>query len=299
MELSWINKVRIAAVITLGIVIIGVFAWPLAAPKDPMSPVRPSDVGFIGTLGLLVLAFAVGVVSFFVAWPHGREIGILAVPFGLATWAVRCGPMQSLTQTHATVQARQEIVRSLLFEPTYWLLIVSVGFVGVLVAQCIASNRSPKIDLRKLRGCLRPNIVVIGLIALLVAVLVCAFFIGALAQDVPTSAKSVAAQPPRGQIVFAGIGAFAVAGFVVKKFFDLDYTWTTLAGAFVIPFVKIVYYRSEIIEKFAETQPATFFPHAVYSVLPVQLISLGAIGSVIGYWMALQYDFWRQHGNAG
>ncbi len=296
MELSWINKVRIGAVITLGVVFVGVLAWPLAAPQDPTSPVRSSDIGFIGTIGLLALSFAVGIASFFVAWPHGREIGILAVPFGLATWALRCGPMQSLTQSHVTVQARQELVRSLVFEPLYWLLIVSAGFVGVLVAQCICSDRSSKISVAKIRGCLKPNAVVIGLLALLVAVLASVFFIGAFAQDLPTS---VAAQPRRGQIVFAGIGAFAVAGFIVKKFFDLDYTWPALAGVFVIPFSKIAYYRADMIEKFAETQPATFFPHAVFAVLPVQLVAFGAIGSVIGYWLAIQYQYWRQHENTG
>jgi len=298
MELSWINKVRIGAVIALGVVVIGILAWPLAAPEDPMSPLRSSGIGFVGTLGLLALAFVVGAVSFFVSWPHGREIGILAVPFGLATWAVRCGPMQSLTQSHASAQAREQIVHSLLFEPVYWLLVVAAGFLGVLVAQCIGANRSSKGGVAKLQSCLKPNAVVIGLLALLVATLRSAFFIGAFGQDLPTSAKAMAAQPPRGQIVFAGIGAFAAAGFVVKKFFDLSYAWTTLAGVFVIPFATLAYYRSEMIEKFAETQPGTFFPHAVFAVLPVQLVAFGAIGAVIGYWLAMQYDYWRQHENA-
>ena len=31
MELTWINKLRIAAVAALGIVVIGLLAWPLAA----------------------------------------------------------------------------------------------------------------------------------------------------------------------------------------------------------------------------------------------------------------------------
>ncbi len=299
MELSWINKVRIGAVIALGVLIIGVFAWPLAAPDDPLSPVRPGNVGFIGSLGLLALSFAVGVVGFFIAWPHGREIGILAVPFGLATWAVRCGPMRSLTQADATVQARQEIVQSLQFEPLYWLLIVAVGFVGVLVAQCVSSRTSSAINFTRLQNCFKPNGIVIGLLALLVAVLASCFFVGVIARDLPTSAKWPAAQPPKGQIAFAGVMAFAATGFLVKKFFDLSYVWTVLATAFVIPFATIAYYRSDTIQRFAETEPATFFPHAVFAVLPVQLVAFGAIGSVAGYWLALLYDDWREHGAAG
>ncbi len=297
MELSWINKLRIGAVIALGVVIIGVLAWPLAAPDDPMSPVRSSDIGFVGTLVLLALSFAVGAISFFVAWPHGREIGILAVPFGLAAWAVRSGPMMSLTQSHATAQARQEVVRSLLFEPVYWLLIVAAGFAGVLVARCISANQAFEGGIVKLQNCLKSNAAVIGLLALVVAVLLSSFFIGVFAQGLPTSAKAPAAQPPQGQIVFAAIAAFAVAGFVVKKFFDLTYAWTVLTTALVIPFAAMAYYRSDTIQKFAEAMPAVYFPHAIFAVLPVQLVAFGAIGSVIGYWLAIQYDYWRQHGS--
>lgn len=298
MELSWINKLRIGAVITLGIVIIGVLAWPLAAPDDPMSPVRSSDIGFVGTLLLGALSFAVGAVSFFVAWPHGREIGVLAVPFGLAAWAIRSGPMLSLTQSHTTAQARQGLVQSLLFEPVYWLLIVAAGFAGVLVARRISANQTSKAGLAKLQSCFKSNTAVIGLLALVVAVLLSIFFFGVFAQGLPTSGKAPAAQPPRGQIVFAGIAAFAVAGFVIKKFFDLSYAWTTLATTLVVPFATMAYYRSDTIRKFAETQPAACFPHAIFAFLPVQIVALGAIGSVIGYWLAMQYDYWRQHGSA-
>lgn len=295
MELSWINKVRIGAVIALGVLVIGVFAWPLAAPDDPLSPVRPGNVGLIGTLGLFALSFAVGVVGFFIAWPHGREIGILAVPFGLATWAVRSGPMRSLTQANATVQARQEVVQSLQSEPIYWLLIVAAGFVGVLVAQGVSSRASSGTRIARIQSYFKPHAVVIGLLALLVAVLAACFFVGVVARDLPTSAKWPAAQPPKGQIAFAGIMAFAATGFIVKKFFDLGYAWTTIAAAFVIPFATVAYYRSDTIQRFAETQPATFFPHAVFAVLPVQLVAFGAIGSVLGYWLALLYEDWRQH----
>ena len=37
MELTWINKLRIAAVTTVGVVVIGILAWPLAAVKKPLA----------------------------------------------------------------------------------------------------------------------------------------------------------------------------------------------------------------------------------------------------------------------
>ncbi len=50
MELTRINKLRIAAIATLGIVVIGILSWPLAAPSDPLMPVRASGNSLPGTL---------------------------------------------------------------------------------------------------------------------------------------------------------------------------------------------------------------------------------------------------------
>jgi hypothetical protein len=60
----------------------------------------------------------------------------------------------------------------------------------------------------------------------------------------------------------------------------------------------MVYYKGDIVQRFAETRPATFFPHSVFAILPVQLVSLGTLGSVIGYWLAVRYDYWRKHESA-
>lgn len=294
MELSWVNKIRIGAVALLGIVVIGLLAWPLAAPADPLAPVRAGGIGFGGTLLLLVTTFGVGFAGFFVAWPHGREIGILAAPFGLTVWALRSGSMQVLTQAAAEPEQRQALLGSLRFEPVYWLLIVAAGFVGVLVAQCVATRSKPAVSPAKLKKCLKPEIAVMGLVAVLAAALVSQFFIGVFAQNLTTS-DNAAAQPAVGQVIFAGVGAFAAAGFVVKKFFGLSYVWSALASVLVVPFSIVTHCRGDVIEQFALTQPATFYPHAVLGLLPLHLVALGAIGSVLGYWMAISYDHWRRH----
>jgi len=117
MELTWINKLRIAAVAALGIVVIGILAWPLAAPVDPLLPVRAATIGLPGTLLLLVLALGIGFVGYFIAWPHGREIGILGVPFGLTIWAGRSGPMRALTQMWDDTAERTALVHSIRAEP--------------------------------------------------------------------------------------------------------------------------------------------------------------------------------------
>lgn len=297
MELTWINKLRIAAVAALGIVLIGILAWPLAAPADPLLPIRASNISLPGTLLLLVLALAIGFAGYFIAWPHGREIGILGVPFGLTIWAGRSGPMRALTQALDEPAERAALVHSLLAEPFYWLLLVAAGFVGVLLAQRLrpapeqpATHESPSH---------RPvaSIYVNGLIALVVSILISQFFLGVFAQNLETS-RHAAAQPAVGQIIFAVTAAFAVAAFVVKRFLDLSYLLPAAASLFVVAFAAAFYYRAEAIERFAQTYPATCFPHSIFAIVPVQLVALGTLGSVIGFWMAVRYDWWRKHETA-
>ncbi len=296
MELSWINKLRIAAVAALGIVVIGLLAWPLAAPSDPLLPVRAWFIGPLATVALLGLAFAVGFAGYFIAWPHGREIGILAVPIGLTVWAVRSGTMSALMQVYREAADRRTLEYSLSCEPIYWLLIVAAGFAGVLAAQFLrpvvtaSAQAGPRRDFRD------PSAYFNGLAALAVAIVVSHFFIGVFVQNL--GMPGVVAQPEIGQVVFGVTAAFALAAFVVKKFLNLTYIWPAVASLFITALAQAILYRGDIIQKFAEARPATLFPHSILAVLPVQLVALGTLGSIIGYWMAIRYDYWRQHETA-
>lgn len=295
MELAWIDKLRIALVGALGLLVIGIVAWPVAAPTDPLEPVRVSGMGSLGALALVPLAFGLGLVAYFLTWPHGREIGILTVPFGLTVWAIRSGPMRALTQSHPLAAEREALLASLRFESVYWLLVVAAGFVGVLVAQYLRPATGTRPTLAKAKTYFKTDTVLTVVMSIMVTVLIAQFLLGAFAQNLPTIVKSSFAQPATAQIVFAGIAAFLAAAFVVKKFFGLSYVWPVVASVLVIPFAQVAYYRGDTVQRFAETEPATAFPHATLAILPVQLVALAAIGSVIGYWLALQYDYWRTH----
>jgi len=299
MELTWINKLRIAAVAALGIVVIGVLAWPLAAPEDPMLPVRAWDISPAGSGMLLLLAFVLGFAGYFLAWPHGREIGILTVPFGLVIWAARSGPMRSLTQAYVEPFERAALIHSLRFEPVYWLLIVVAGFAGVLLAQYLRPTAEHAATIRKRKSYFGMNGYWDMLLAVAISVPVLQFSIGVFVQNLNMSDNAGAAQPAIGQIIFGVVAAFAVAGFAVKRFLNLGYVWPVVASIFAMALAEAVHYNAKAIQQFAEMRPATFFPHSIFAVLPVQLVALGTIGSVIGYWTAVRYDYWRRHESAG
>jgi hypothetical protein len=299
MELSWINKLRIGLVAVLGIVVIGILCWPLAAPRDPLGPVRVGDLGFVGVVVLMLVAFIVGAIAYLVSWPHGREMGILAVPFGLSIWGLRSGPMAALYQAANTVAKRTGVSYSLLLEPLSWLLVVAAGFAGVLAAQRLAAMviPTPSTDqadqATKTKGNVTSKTATTFVIAVLVSVIAAWFFVTATAKDVPPFNGVVATQPPNGQIAFAVIVAFAAAAFIAKQFLGLNYILPAVATVFLGPTVQAAY--GGMIQTYVDTQPATFFPNSTLTVLPLQLVAFGAIGSVVGYWLAIRYRYWRTH----
>ena len=300
MELTWINKLRIAAVAALGIVVIGLLAWPLAAPVDPLSPVRAWSISPFGTMTLLILAFGLGFAGYFVAWPHGREIGILAVPFGLMVWAGRSGPMRMLTQASNQPAEREALVSSLRFEPLYWLLIVAAGFAGVLLAQRLRGRvREEGKNIGTKEGTSEKGAQALSFLpagcAVAATVLLAHFLVGVFAQNVATSHNVAITQPQIGQIVFGVLCAFAVAGFLIKKFTNLSYVWPAIGSALLTGFAELIYGNAQLVRQFAETRPATFFPHSSLTILPVQFVVLGTLGSILGYWMAVRYEWWRKN----
>ncbi|MFQ6036431.1 MAG: hypothetical protein ACE5NM_11395 [Sedimentisphaerales bacterium] len=295
MELSWLMRLRIAAVVATGMALIGILAWPLAAPPDPLGSVQVSNINLIGATALVLLAFGVGFISYFISWPYGREIGILAVPSGLAVWTVRSGSMAQLIQLNPTLPQRQTLFAALKWEPFFWLLIVAAGFAGVLLGQKIRSR--PELAGTPTKANPKPNTYLNAIIALVGSGLIAQFCINILAQDVMTSDNKLATQPAVGQIVFSVLVSFGLAAFLVKKFLNMSYIWSTMASAFVTTFAIATYAKQDMLQHFVGRYPATFFANAVISILPVQMVALGTLGSIAGYWLAVRYSYRRKHAN--
>ena len=288
MELSWPMKLRIAAAAAVGVLLIGILAWPFA---EPFGAVKA--MGSNGAVVLVVLAFAAGFIGYFVSWPYGHQIGILAAPSGLALWAVRSGSMAGLIQLNPTAAQRLALVASLKWEPFFWLVVVAAGFAGMLVAEKLGPSKNLATQ-KKSKA--RPGEYLNIIIALVCSAFIAQFCIRILAQDVrllDNTLGSVVAQPAVGQIVFAVLVSFGAAAFVAKKFLNVGYIWPSISSAFVTAFIATVYGRD--VPDLVQSWPAAFFPNSVISVLPVQMVAFGTLGSVAGYWMAIRYEYWRKH----
>jgi len=295
-ELSLLMRLRIAAAVATGVVLIGILAWPLAASPGPFGAVRAGGISFGGAVILVILAFLAGLIAYFLSWPYGREIGILAAPSGLAIWAIRSGNMTALMQLNPTAAQRQALFTTLKWEPIFWLVIVAAGFAGVLLGQKIQSNLKPDETQEKSNS--QPGKYLNAIIALVGSGLIAQFCLKIFAQDVrifDDRLVSVMAQPTVGQIVFAVLVSFGLAAFVVKRFLHASYIWPTIASALVTAFAISVYVRQDVLQYLVQNWPAAFFSNTVISILPVQMVAFGTLGSIIGYWMAVRYDYWRKH----
>jgi len=299
-ELSWLMRLRIAAAAAIGIVLIGFLAWPLAAP-EPLGVVSVfadgiglSDV--ITLAALASLAFLAGLLAYFVTWPYGREIGVLAVPSGLAIWAVRCGSIGGLMRANPSFTQRHALFAALKWEPLFWLVVLAAGFAGVLVGGKIRAR--PEQGEAKDDSTSNSSVYSNAVVALIGSALIAQLCIVVLARDVrmfDNKLGSVAAQPAVGQIVFAVCISFGLAAFVFKKFLDVSYLWPTIASGVLTFFAIITYVRQDMLEYLVRRWPAPFFPNAVISILPVQMVAFGALGSIAGYWLAVRYNYWRKH----
>ena len=298
MELSWPIRLRIGAVIATGVVFIGILAWPLAAPPDPLGAVQVSNISLGGAITLVLLALSVGFVAYFLSWPYGREIGVLAVPSGLAVWALRSGSMAQLMQLNPTLSQRQALFAALKWEPFFWLLILAAGFVGVQLGRNIRLNSKPAFEPPSSNP--KSNTYLNGIVALVGTGLITQLCISLLAQDVKMfdhRLGSVVAQPAIGQIVFAITVSFALAAFAVKKYLNASYICPIIACGLVAvtAFFKITYIKHGILKHLVQSWPATFFSNPVICILPLQMMAFGTLASIAGYWLAVRYTYRRKH----
>jgi hypothetical protein len=290
-------KLRIAGAAAAGVLLIGILAWPLVAPPDPFGVVSltAGSISGGGALVLAGLAFLAGFIGYFLSWPYGREIGILAAPAGLTIWAFRSGRMVNLIRRTDPGQYSQ-LFAALKWEPLFWLAIVAVGFAGVLLAQKIKNKPEPENTNKNPDS--MTNTYINVFIALVASVLIAQLCISIFAQSTRLPDEklgSVIVQPAVGQIVFAVFVSFGIAAFVVKTFLNLSYIWPTIASGFVTAFSIITYGKQDVLQHLVSHWPTAFFSRAVISVLPISMVALGTLGSIAGYWMAVRYNYWRKH----
>ncbi|MCK5174402.1 MAG: hypothetical protein KAR47_13490, partial [Planctomycetes bacterium] len=298
MELSLLMRLRIAAAMAVGVVLLGILPWSLVRPADSLGAITlcSGDIGVFDALISLALAFLSGFGAYFVSYPYGQEIAPLAAPAGMALWVFRSGDMASLLRVNPAVEDRQAIYGVLKWEGFFWLAIAGAGYFGVVVAMRFFGPQSQDDQPEKAHNSC-PNRVFSIATAIVATVVITHFLIGILAQDVrryDSEVGSVVGQPGIGQIVFAVIVSFAIAGWALKEFLDISYIWPCVGAAGLTVFSVHFFAEGEMLTYMAENWPVAFFARATIAILPLQIVSCAAIGSIAGYWLAVKHAYWRK-----
>ena len=290
---------RIVAAMAVGAGVLGFLGWSLVEPTEPLGAVTlfNGDINFADTVICFILAYVVSVLAYLVSFPYGRQIAPLAAPTGLAIWALRTGDMTSLIRVNGTVMERQALYGMFKWEGFFWLLLVAAGFLGVATAAKLIKSKPGPIEAAS-RHNSKINKALNVVTAVVVTVVIAQFAIGMLAQDVKMSDSrigSVMGQPGVGQIAFAVLVSFGIAGFVVKKFLDVDYIFIIAASSFVTLFSITIWTRQAVLSHMVQSWPVAFFPRAICAILPIQMVAFGTLGSIGGYWLAAKFIYWRKH----
>lgn len=279
----------------LGAVVIGIFDWSAVKPDDPAGLVSLQNLSVMQAGLLLAVAVILGFISYFLAWPYGCQIGLLAAPSGLAIWALRSASMSKTLALVPDAQARHNLFASMRFESLYWLAVVYAGWAGVQLARKLRPNPTLPI----LRTLPEPKAIpslYYGL-AILVSLVVGQFLLGVFAQDIPLTQGHGAAlnQPPAAQLVFGILMAFGAAAFVVGHFLRLNYHWVMPSLALTYLFSVISFAKIETLTSMASNYPSLCLPSTVLYALPIHIVSFGTLGAILGHWASVRFHYWRIH----
>ena len=297
MELTFLMKIRIAAVIVVGVLIIGFGAFGLVKPDTPLDAISlfSGNISMIDIAGCAGLAFLTGVIAYLVAYPYGKQIGPLAAAAGLAAWTFRSGTMASLMQVNTAADIRKQIYTQSQLESILWIGIIAAGLLGTFAASKLLSLKEAQTPdpLTPKPG---KNQGINIAISMAITVVITQFAIGIFAQDVrlfDSQLTSVIGQPGNGQIAFAVILSFAIAAFVAKSYLSVNYIYTAIS-AVLLTVWTVKAHANPHLEYMTSAWPANIFPKAACAILPLQMISFAAIGSMAGYWFAIQWAYSRK-----
>ena len=292
--ISFMDRIRFAISLTVGIVVLGFLGYSLLKNPMPLTGITfyQGGITIVEIAICIALAFAASIIAYFAAYPSGATMAPLAAPAGLAYIVFRSGNMLSLININSSADQRQLLYSALKFEGFYFLLIILAGLLGVVVAMRITGKKLQLTTPRNLHK-FKFNKALAILISVVAAAVISQFVIGILAQNVRYRdlelGGTVIGQVDTGQIAFAVITAFALAAFAIEYLLGVNYLAATFAASLLTFYSLKFYANPAVLEHMAKNWPAAFYNRAICSILPIQMITFGAIGSIAGYFGAVKF----------
>ena len=294
-NIHWLTRLRLVIVTAIGAAILGLTALPLIKPAAPLGAVTifTGDITFVEAVTCVILAYLAGFIAYFAAIPQGRQLAPLAAP----VWALASGDMASLLRINHTIDQRRSLYAVMKWEAFFWLAILAAGYCGVLTAEKLHPKKPLHTDTPK-NSKPQPGKILSIATAIILTIVVAQLAISLFAQDVKIPDHElgfVVGQPATTQIAFAVAFAFAIAAFLAKKFLNVSYIFCTIAAVGVSVFAVMIGAKEDVMLHMAENWPVQFFTRSICAVLPLQMVTFAAFGSVAGYWIALKWAGWSHH----
>jgi hypothetical protein len=290
-NVSGLTRIRTVSTLLIGIILVGWLGWPLVRPADPLGAITLVDgnLTIVKILILCALSFAAGLISYLTSWPNGTLTAPLAAPAGMAVWVFASGDMRTLLLYNSTLAERQKVYASLGWEGLFWLLPVLAGLLGVLCGWAIQNRgKFSGFSLTSLTADGKPFWLAVSIAG---TVIIAQILINIPAQDVrqaDTQLGHVIGQPGKGQIAFAVFITFLIAAMAVKYFAKTGYLIPTLCAAVVVYLAMRYAASPTILENMTRNWSVAYFPKAICAILPLQMVTFGALGAFAGYQSAIK-----------
>lgn len=285
-NVSGLTRIRAVASLLIGIILVGWIGWPMVRPADPLGAITlvDSSITLVNILAICGLAFAAGLFAYLASWPKGPLTAPLAVPAGMSVWAFASGDMRTLLLYNSTLTERQQVYAALGWEGLFWLLPVIAGLLGVLAGWFIQKrNNIPHFSADQLT---RDGKLMWIAVSIAASFIIAQIVISILAQDVrQTDAQLgyVIGQPGKGQVAFAVFVAFLAAGMAAKYFAKTGYIIPTLCIGAVVYWAMHQAASPAVLETMAKNWSVAYFYRAICAILPLQMVTFGALGAFTGY----------------
>lgn len=290
-NVSGLTRIRTIAALIIGVVMVGWLGWPMVRPADPLGAISLVDgqITAITILSICGLAFAAGFFSYLASWPKGYLTAPLAAPAGMSVWVFASGDMRTLLLYNSTLAQRQQVYSTLGWEGLFWLLPILAGFLGVLCGSTIQNrNKFSELSIKSFTKDGKPFWLAVSIAA---TVIIAQILINIFAQDVRQADSQlgyVIGQPGKGQIAFAVFVTFLAAGLAVKYFAKTGYIVPTLCVAVVVYLAMRYAASPAILENMTRNWSVAYFARAITSILPLQMVTFGALGAFTGYQSAIK-----------
>ncbi len=283
-------KIRAGLALAAAGVVFGTIGWSQARPEMPNGVLMLVSHSHAITLvlTLIVLGALVTAAGALLGGRYGREISWISLPAGLALWSLHSTNMTSLLQQYSDSAERAAMFRGLLFDALAWSAILAV--VGLAIIKFKKTDISPagEAEAKHKNQMLLPIAATSVLAYILLRILMKA---GPTRMfDDVGGLVNVTSPVASGQAIFGTAVAFGVATYLVHQIFKSTAVWYHLlslpivACAIYLPAARVSVHSG--LDKFHV--PLVPEGLAVATVLPIQLIGMGSLAVLAGYWYSMR-----------